>query len=357
MNCGYVKIYRKIIDSGLLGNAEACQLFMFLMVKATYKPRKYMVGTQIIELQPGQFFAGRKQLACELNSTEQKIRTALNILKKNEIITQQASSKGTIITIINWCKYQDEKTALFENSQKNSENDDFSNQQLTSTSTSQKQEVSTLSGHEQPAANQHFNQQLTSSQPAVNQRLTTKQESKNISKKEKEEEYSLRSYSPPEQQVAAVEQNINALAPIHCLELNTGEKHPITQGEIDQWQDLYPAVDVLQELRNMTGWLLGNPKKRKTKSGINRFIHGWLADKQNKGGGSRASPAYGNNALPAVRPVAHTQFQKGRQDMEDMADLVLRGRAAKAAKEEDYGITGSNYDGAWEPCNALPPAT
>jgi len=49
-------------------------------------------------------------------------------------------------------------------------------------------------------------------------------------------------------------------------------------------------VDIYHELRNMRGWLLGNPKKRKTKGGIGRFIHAWLGKEQDKGGNARASP-------------------------------------------------------------------
>lgn len=73
------------------------------------------------------------------------------------------------------------------------------------------------------------------------------------------------------------------------LPLNTGKEHPVTQGEIEQWQDLYPAVDVLQALRSMRGWLLGNKTRRKTKNGIGRFIQHWLAKEQDNGR-TRASP-------------------------------------------------------------------
>ena len=73
------------------------------------------------------------------------------------------------------------------------------------------------------------------------------------------------------------------------LPLNTGEEHPVTRGDVDQWQDLYPAVNVLQELRNMKGWLSANKTRRKTKTGIMRFIQSWLAREQNKGN-ARASP-------------------------------------------------------------------
>ena len=64
----------------------------------------------------------------------------------------------------------------------------------------------------------------------------------------------------------------------------------VTQEQIKQWAELYPAVNITQELRSMKGWLLGNPTRQKTKSGILRFINSWLAKEQNRG-----SPAADQN--------------------------------------------------------------
>jgi hypothetical protein len=58
----------------------------------------------------------------------------------------------------------------------------------------------------------------------------------------------------------------------------------IYQPVIDDWAESYPAVNVIQELRNIRQWNLANPARRKTKAGILRHINTWLADKQNKGG-------------------------------------------------------------------------
>ena len=70
---------------------------------------------------------------------------------------------------------------------------------------------------------------------------------------------------------------------IITLILNDKSEYPITQSQIDEWKDLYPAVDVLQQLKNMKGWLIANPTKRKTRRGILRFINSWLAREQDKG--------------------------------------------------------------------------
>lgn len=72
--------------------------------------------------------------------------------------------------------------------------------------------------------------------------------------------------------------------PVISLILNDKSRYPIGQAQVDEWSELYPAVDIMQELRKMAGWLDANPSKRKTKRGILRFVNGWLAREQDKGG-------------------------------------------------------------------------
>lgn len=66
------------------------------------------------------------------------------------------------------------------------------------------------------------------------------------------------------------------------LPLNDGTEYRISQREIEQFQALYPGVDVLQQVRNMAGWLIANDRNRKTRAGIKRFIAGWLSREQDK---------------------------------------------------------------------------
>lgn len=75
-----------------------------------------------------------------------------------------------------------------------------------------------------------------------------------------------------------------SMPPVISLILNDKSLHDIFQSDIDGWKELYPAVDILQELRKMKGWLDSNPAKRKTQRGIKRFINGWLAREQDRSG-------------------------------------------------------------------------
>ncbi len=103
---GWVKLWRKSIDSGMLQNPELWAFWCWCLMKATHKPNKQMVGWQMVELEPGQFIFGRKSAARELKSTERRIRTCLEKLKSMQNLTIKATNKYSIISIVNWDTYQ-----------------------------------------------------------------------------------------------------------------------------------------------------------------------------------------------------------------------------------------------------------
>lgn len=73
------------------------------------------------------------------------------------------------------------------------------------------------------------------------------------------------------------------------LPLNNGDEFPIYAAQVQEWKELFPAVDVLQQLRSMRAWLTANKAKRKTKTGIMRFATSWLSRDQDRGGSRPAS--------------------------------------------------------------------
>lgn len=66
------------------------------------------------------------------------------------------------------------------------------------------------------------------------------------------------------------------------LTLNDKILYDVTESDFKEYEELYPNVDIMQELRKMKGWLNANPTKRKTKRGIKRFINSWLSREQDK---------------------------------------------------------------------------
>lgn len=93
--------------------------------------------------------------------------------------------------------------------------------------------------------------------------------------------------------------------PLIGLPLNDGSEHGVTEEDVAEYAQLYPAVDVMQQLRNMRGWLLANPQKRKTKRGIKAFIASWLAKEQDHPrarSGTHKLTAEEILAIPAINP-------------------------------------------------------
>lgn len=68
----------------------------------------------------------------------------------------------------------------------------------------------------------------------------------------------------------------------------------VTESYLREQIDLYPGVNIEQELRNMRGWLDSNPTKRKTLRGIKRFITTWLQNSQDKPRGWQGSRTTGS---------------------------------------------------------------
>lgn len=66
------------------------------------------------------------------------------------------------------------------------------------------------------------------------------------------------------------------------LPLVDGSTFDVTENFIKELDPLYPLVDILATIRESKGWLLGNPTRRKKRTGIKRYITRWLQNEQEK---------------------------------------------------------------------------
>lgn len=67
---------------------------------------------------------------------------------------------------------------------------------------------------------------------------------------------------------------------VYSIILNDKTYHDVTQSDMDRYRELYPAVDIDQEMRKMIGWAESNQAKRKTRRGVKAFITNWLSRAQ-----------------------------------------------------------------------------
>lgn len=83
--------------------------------------------------------------------------------------------------------------------------------------------------------------------------------------------------------------------------LNDGKDFEISEAQVREFAELYPAIDVLQQLRAVKAWTIANPKNRKTRSGAMRFVNSWLSRAQNQAPTRPgSSPAPQKGTLPRL---------------------------------------------------------
>ena len=65
------------------------------------------------------------------------------------------------------------------------------------------------------------------------------------------------------------------------LPSTNGEWGPMVE-EMAAWGSAYPGLDVAGSLEEIRAWLVSNPTRRKTPSGMGRFVNGWLKREQDR---------------------------------------------------------------------------
>lgn len=106
MKKGWIKLHRKILDSPISDNSELAWCWVRFILEASHQEHFILIGLQKIRLLPGQFIWGEKAWGKKLNISSSKARRLKNILKSEEQIEEQITNKYTLITIVNWEKYQ-----------------------------------------------------------------------------------------------------------------------------------------------------------------------------------------------------------------------------------------------------------
>ncbi|MFH2062476.1 MAG: hypothetical protein ABIJ43_05825 [Candidatus Beckwithbacteria bacterium] len=148
---GWIKLHNKFLEWEWINKPEMISVFIYLLLSANYQEKSWQ--GQIIRR--GQTIIGREKLAQTLGISPQTIRTCISKLKSTSEITTKSTNKYTLISILNYDKYQSKSTS-------------------------------------QPTTN------LTNNQPATNQQLTTPKEYKNIRSKEEDISKEIVAYGNPQ---------------------------------------------------------------------------------------------------------------------------------------------------------------
>ncbi|EGO9070752.1 DnaD domain-containing protein [Enterococcus faecalis] len=114
MNAGYVKLYRKVMDSFVWTNPYMYKLWNLCLMKASHENRKFLFNGKEIWLNSGEFVTGRDAITFEMNKgvkREHQVNSGsvwrwLKRFEKEGMLNIKSTTKYSIVSINNWDDYQ-----------------------------------------------------------------------------------------------------------------------------------------------------------------------------------------------------------------------------------------------------------
>lgn len=316
---GWIKLHREIKDHWVRQSPLYFTWWIDLLLESGHRKSKILWGGAVIELEAGEYATSESKLAAKWGVGRDKVRAFLGLLEKDGMITLKKSNsrtRPTIITINNYRHYQGlENTG----NSKPTQSQHITNTIPTHQPQVEGENIPRSSAENATGYNPGNNADLrgvfdgiSTHQPPINPHITNtsathelqeaEQESPETSTGRVDKSQQNQGFADPlriknkEQRNKKKEKTKNTCSELSAcadppseseavitLPLNDKSEYPILEAQIEEWAELYPSVDVMQQLRGMRGWLLANPSKRKTKKGILRFANSWLARVQDKG--------------------------------------------------------------------------
>lgn len=216
---GHIKIDRRILEWEWYKDLNTCRLFFHLLLRANWKDGRF----QGMDIPRGSLVTSYNNLATETGLSVKNVRTALKHLETTGEVAVNRHPKFSVVTVNKYNLYQSDGT---------------------------------VNGS-----------QVAVNRQAIGKQVATIEEVKKVRSKESNNN----TPSAPDDKSPCAGSFL----------LNDGTSYEITENDVDKFQQLYPGIDVRQEIRNITGWCISNPKNRKTRAGAKRFLNGWLSRAQN----------------------------------------------------------------------------
>ena len=108
---GFICLWRSLLDNPIWFNStpEQALIMITLLLMANWKEQKYDIYGKIITLKPGQFITSYSEIAklTGMGVSVRNVRTGIDRFEKLGFLTREVTRRGSLITIVNWRKYQD----------------------------------------------------------------------------------------------------------------------------------------------------------------------------------------------------------------------------------------------------------
>lgn len=110
MSNGWIKIHRSIWDNPWMYKPYVYVIWSYILCHVNYQPTEVIFEGKRITLNPGQGLFKLREIAALFKVSPTSLHRIINLLKNETQIETQTSPRNTIITVVNWQKYQTSET-------------------------------------------------------------------------------------------------------------------------------------------------------------------------------------------------------------------------------------------------------
>lgn len=111
---GWIKVYRKVMNSFVWTNSDMFKLWMLCLMKANHTHNKFLFNGREVSVSSGEFVTGVNVMASEFNQGVRRDkaiagRTLWRWLKKFEsagMLSIKSTTQYSVISVLNWDEYQ-----------------------------------------------------------------------------------------------------------------------------------------------------------------------------------------------------------------------------------------------------------
>jgi hypothetical protein len=104
---GWIRLDRKIQDSFMWDDPEALKLWLYLLMGAAIEDKTVSFNGKPLNLKRGQIVFGLHSASTRLGISVRRLRTTIKRFENCHQIDKQNFNKYSIISITNYCQYQD----------------------------------------------------------------------------------------------------------------------------------------------------------------------------------------------------------------------------------------------------------
>ena len=102
----YVKLNRALRDNPIAGDPHYLAVWTWLLMLAAFRPHGVILNSIPVNLKAGDLATSVRILASKSGVKKDKVAAILVCLEGEGMIRRKTSNKYTVITLVNWAKFQ-----------------------------------------------------------------------------------------------------------------------------------------------------------------------------------------------------------------------------------------------------------